>query len=84
MTEYTHCLHCGDLLSDRNWCRNCGPIDELPEFQDNLVAVVNGLLDWIEQRESHHMPVNDYTAVHRAYRAVSREPKEGSPLDFNK
>jgi uncharacterized Zn finger protein len=32
--DYTHCPHCGTLLLDRGWCRSCGDIESLDEFQD--------------------------------------------------
>jgi len=38
MTDYTHCPHCGTILQDRGWCRHCGDIGELDEYEDDEFA----------------------------------------------
>lgn len=77
-----NCPHCGDPLIGHNWCGNCGDTEVLDEFKADLAIIVNDLLDWIEKRESHHMPLHDRAAVVRAYRAVGREPLPW-PLDLD-
>lgn len=32
--DYTNCPHCGVLLQDRGWCRSCGDIESLDEYQE--------------------------------------------------
>jgi len=73
MAGYTHCLHCGDLLADHNWCRNCGPIEDLDEYNNAMASTVNDLLDWIIKNEEHHMPIQDFTVIRRAFRLMGRE-----------
>jgi hypothetical protein len=35
-----HCPHCGDRLTERNWCRHCGDITWLDEYQDDQLDKV--------------------------------------------
>ena len=37
---YDACPHCGDALTDINWCRNCGDIEDLDEYKDDQLDKV--------------------------------------------
>lgn len=34
------CPHCGDKLKERNWCRHCGDITWLDEYEDDQLDKV--------------------------------------------
>jgi hypothetical protein len=44
-----HCLHCGDRLTERNWCRHCGDITWLDEYPDDQLDRVE-----LERKDETH------------------------------
>ena len=41
LLTHIQCPHCGDPLPERNWCRHCGDVTWLDEFED-----MSGKMGW--------------------------------------